>query len=337
MGQYYQAPAFTELLPEQSIIIPPDAETFADVSFYQARMDWSKYPHRAAVIRLGQNTWKDSEFEYNYAELKRLKKAIGGYWFFDGRASPQTQYEIIRDMMVGKSLEMELFVDWERSYSGAYEGIVNVISLMKKLQAGGIACKDVGLYTGYYWFLENTSLTTEQADYLKARPLWLAWYSSASVVKVPPPWTTWEHWQYGTPAIYWGQPTVEIDANKHNGSLNKYLAAEPPPTGGVMKEGTARVDLNIRSGVYPAPVIGMLRAGDKAYGEVDPISGWLHIQWIIRVSGAREDFDGWCSGSASYITLIDYVPPASHVVVVDITADIDGEIYGADGVELVKR
>jgi len=79
-----------------------------------------------------------------------------------------------------------------------------------------------------------------------------------------------------------------------------------------MKEGTVLVDLNIRTGVYPAAIIGLLRVGDKAYGTLDPTSGWLIIQWILRVDGTREDFAGWCSGNPSYIKLVDYSVPSDQ-------------------------
>lgn len=79
-----------------------------------------------------------------------------------------------------------------------------------------------------------------------------------------------------------------------------------------MKEGTVLVDLNIRTGVYPNPIIGLLKVGDKVYGNTDPASGWLIIQRIIRVDGTREDSAGWCSGSPSYITLVDYTPPPNE-------------------------
>lgn len=210
----------------ERIILPPDPEHFGDVSFYQAGMNWDTYAlnARAAIIRIGQNTWPDTSFVTFYNEAKAREIALGGYWFFDGRASPDQQLAVIKSQMSGRSFELELFVDWERDYGGAYEGLPRVVELMQKIEAAGIQCKAVGMYTGYYWFVEHSSAAVNAAQYtyLKQRPLWLAWYSSASVVKVPPPWSDWTHWQYGTPPLKWGQPTVEIDANYFNGSKAKF-------------------------------------------------------------------------------------------------------------------
>lgn len=80
----------------------------------------------------------------------------------------------------------------------------------------------------------------------------------------------------------------------------------------MLKEGTVLVDLNIRTGVYPATIIGLLKVGDKAYGTIDSDSEWLIIQWIVRKDGSRENFSGWCSGSPSYIKLVDYMPPTDE-------------------------
>jgi len=207
----------------QGIIVPPNPVTLADVSFYQARMDWNRYPHPAAIIRLGQNVWKDSEFEFNYSETKRLKITTGGYWFFDDRVSPEQQFNVIKSMMAGKQLEMEIFVDVERTYGGAYGGAKNIRRLMELIETLGIK---TGIYTGFYYWRDKIlpGCTTDDKAYFSKRPLWLAWYAGASVVQIPQPWTDWLIWQYGTPTVDWGQPTAEIDANKFNGDKAKFDA-----------------------------------------------------------------------------------------------------------------
>lgn len=230
----------------ERIILPPEPEHFGDVSFYQAGMNWDTYAlnARAAIIRIGQNTWPDTSFVTFYNEAKAREIALGGYWFFDGRASPDQQLAVIKSQMSGRSFELELYVDWEKDYGGAYEGLPRVVELMQKIEAAGIRCKAVGMYTGYYWFLEHSNATVNAAQYtyLRQRPLWLAWYAAASVVKVPAPWVSWTHWQYGTPALKWGQPTtVEIDANYSSLSKTQfeqeYLGGETvPPVGGDMEQ-----------------------------------------------------------------------------------------------------
>jgi lysozyme len=224
----------------QPIIIQPDAEQFADVSFWQAGMDWDEYAKhaRAVFLRIGQNTWKDVEFIHNYNEARRVGLVIGGYFFFDGRATPQQQAEVIIEQMQGRYFEMELLIDWEHNYGGHYEGLPNVVKLMQLVEAAGVRCKAVGTYTGFYFWIENSNASANGAQYtyVKQRPLWIAWYASASIVRVPAPWTDWTHWQFGTPAVSWGQPSAEIDMNKHNGTRaqfeQRYIGeVSQPPTG----------------------------------------------------------------------------------------------------------
>lgn len=227
-----------------SIIVPTLAEEFGDVSFYQAPMQWSVYKQHArlVIIRIGQNVWIDSEFEFNYMVARQQGLALGGYFFFDDRVTPQQQADLIISAMRGKHFEGELFIDWETSYGGKYGGLKNVVALMKLLDAAGLDVKDIGLYTGYYYFTDHSSALTHSAEYqyLSTKPLWLAWYAAASVVKVPAPWLTWAHWQTGTSTELWGQPKGAMDRNKSNNTpaefTAKYLggATPPPPPGDPM-------------------------------------------------------------------------------------------------------
>jgi len=333
-GQFLlrERPSFLARLIGQSIIVPDDAETFADVSFWQAGMDWSRYPHRAAILRVGQNVWKDSEFEYNYSECVRRKIIVGGYWFYDDRVSPQAQADVILSAMAGKKFAMELFVDFERMYGGPFIGLKYVKQLIELIE-NKIQCKSIGIYTGYYFWLANTANDTAYYPFFAPRPLWLAWYSSAVNVKVPQPWTTWTHWQYGTPTVDWGQPTKEIDANRHNGTKSEFearygIVTVPPTTGGNMLKGTLKsttTSLKVRSGPSTAyPQIDGIYTGDTVYGVLDAATNWMHLSKIVRANGATQTIDGWCS--AAYLDLVD--APEAGDIVVTATLKSDGTVVG---------
>jgi hypothetical protein len=135
--------------------------------------------------------------------------------------------------MQGKSLEMEIYADWEEYYGGAYGGLSNVVLFMKYVEQARLNIKGMGLYTGYYYFKDHSNPITDASsyEYLKNKPLWEAWYSSASVVKIPVPWTSWLMWQYGTPAENWGQQSLEIDKNKFNGDRTTFDARYGTYTG----------------------------------------------------------------------------------------------------------
>ena len=223
---------------KRTITVPADAEQFGDVSFWQAGINWDIYATKArvAIIRIGQGAWKDSQFDFYYSEARRVGVALGGYWFYDDRSSPEQQASIIIASMQGKHFEKEIYVDWEVVYNGPYQGLKNVVKLMKLLEAGGLQVYGIGMYTGYYFFIEHSSWAMNAAEYnyLQYKALWLAWYAASTVVKVPPPWTesTWTDWQWGTPVWDWGQPTAEIDMNRSRYTTaefeNRYLGGDPP-------------------------------------------------------------------------------------------------------------
>ena len=304
---------------DQSITVPSEAVDFPDVSFYQGVIDFDKMAAntQAVIIRIGQNTWIDSQFERNYAEAKARGLKVGGYWFFDGRASSTTQANYIKQAMSGKSFEMELFIDWEKSYNGAYEGLKEVVALMQAVES--LDVYDVGLYTGYYWFVGNSNASTNgaQYSYLSYKPLWIAWYSTAGNVRIPPPWIDWTHWQYGTPSegYLYGAETIEIDKNKHNGDLRKY-GITPPITGETMYYKCVNSVVIRDAAEYPnSTIIGGLANGDVVRGEFivttnTSVPNWVHFGKVWRNGVTPEVFDGYASANTRYLVEApDFVPP----------------------------
>jgi len=326
---------------QKSIIIPPQAETFADVSFWQAVMNWLYYSVtaklRGAIIRIGQGNWKDSEFEYNYKTAKQNNVILGGYWFYDDRYSPDEQARTCIAAMVGKVMEMEIFVDWETSFGGMWGGLPNVTIFAQKLEAAGIKCYKIGCYTGYYWWREHTDpvINASQYTYWKQRPLWLAWYASPDVVKIPAPWTNWTHWQWGTPAVYVGQPSAEIDMNKTNGTLDKYGAViQPPPGGSTMTNGTAQEILGKTGTIRTSPEAV---SGNDTGKRVAPYST---IEFTEVVNGASVPADKWLKlpdgnyvnyiiAGRAYFKILTQPstppPPAGGGMDVTVTVSIEGQ------------
>ncbi len=195
----------------------PDEVQFPDVSFWQGEINWDIMAAntKAVIIRIGQAKFVDAQFERNYAEATKRGLKVGYYFFYDDRYSPGEQAETILNALAGKQIDMEVYIDWEVSYGGQHKGLPEVVSLMQAVEAG-LPGEEIGMYTGYYWFRENSNVITHasQYAYLKNKRLWLAWYASdPSVVLIPAPWSSMAHWQWGTPAVAWGQATKELDMN----------------------------------------------------------------------------------------------------------------------------
>jgi GH25 family lysozyme M1 (1,4-beta-N-acetylmuramidase) len=204
------------------LAFPPGAviiqqKKIPDVSFWQGEINFTKMRQMtdAAIIRAGQNLWVDSQFKRNWTQAKAYGISRGAYWFFDDRVSPGKQAELFASLLRDDYPEMEIWCDWENTYGGAYGTLPNVIAFMQRVENLLPGVK-IGLYTGYFWFRDRTNAVTHasQYNYLKSRPLFLAWYTSnVANVLVPNPWSSLFLWQFGTPAVgsEYGVGSEEID------------------------------------------------------------------------------------------------------------------------------
>lgn len=335
---------------------------FPDVSFYQKEIDYDIMATKtqAIILRAGQGAWPDIQFERNYREAKTRGLLVGVYWFYDGRTSPADQAELLVSLLQGKKLELGVYIDWEHNYGGRWEGLPNVVAMMQLVDEllSFDVTDNLGLYTGYYFFRANSNPITHasQYSYLKSKLLWLAWYTNdVGLVRIPAPWTIITHWQWGTPTVYWGQATAEIDMNFFNGTKEefylRYGGANPPTNGDSMQiiKGTVKQTVFLRIGsasAYPNAsvdgrnylTVGQIIEADRNEAQ------WLHITKIgDRVvtgsvwasAGSSEQYIGW-----DWVTIPDEPPPPEpepptlkHTISIQIMTDgsfsitVDGNPY----------
>lgn len=199
-------------------------KAFPDVSFWQGDIDWDKMRSLTdtVVIRVGQGSWRDVKFSRNYQMAKERGMLRSLYWYYDDRVSPRRQAEKFREIVGLIDLpELEIFCDWESDYGGDYGGLRNVVAFMELLESPAFyPGYSIGMYTGFYWFTEHSDPATHasQYQYLKNRPLWLAWHDADwADVRIPQPWNSVLYWQYGTPVVDYGQQSKEIDMNYYVG------------------------------------------------------------------------------------------------------------------------
>jgi GH25 family lysozyme M1 (1,4-beta-N-acetylmuramidase) len=284
-----------EMLTRQVYAFPASAvitqdKKVPDVSFYQKLIDFLFMRKRtdAVIIRAGQNLWTDPQFIRSYTEARHKGMLRGIYWFYDDRVSPGAQAAIIASLIQHDLPEMEIWMDWERSYGGGFTGLRNVVACMQEVERllPGVR---VGMYTGYFWFLENSNAIRNAAQYayLKNKPLWLAWYAAASVVRIPAPWTKLDLWQFGTPAEYWGQESIEIDMNYFNGAISDFYARYKMTEATMWKGRT-----NTTAKVWSEPGVGQIAqlstgtdvTGDAPLGEYvylrTPRAGYTKKIWL---------------------------------------------------------
>lgn len=336
MGQFvqtYRPPVFSPHAQINALLAPPrrmlktfegavltKGKEFPDVSYYQGLINWDQMRAMtdAVIIRAGQNLYLDTQFKRNWAEAKARGMIRGLYWFYDGRADPLKQAELLAASIAGDLPEMEVVVDWETNYGGAFEGLPNVVKFMQRIEQ--LLPVKTMFYTGYYWFVNNSNALTHAAqyDFLKTRPLWLAWYTlDPSLVLVPKPWASLWLWQWGTPLVgaQYGVETANIDMNWFNGTQDSfyYYYGQPlpqPPTGGTMTQyqviGTQ--GLNLRAG--PATSFGVLRlvpTGSMIWGIKDATTGWIAGTKYQEPNGVETPLAFFCSSLGTLVK--EYTPP----------------------------
>jgi len=223
----------------------------ADVSFYQdnnetpQQIDFTKMVGQGAsyvIVRAGQNEWVDPDFLYNWTKAKAAGLPRGSYWFYDSRKDPVKQAEIFASLFSVSPPELELWLDLEESYNGAYQGWQNWKKFLIRLKQLMPSAK-IGIYTGYYYI--TGKIPPSEYLFFAEFVLWIAWYSTNPAnVLIPRPWTSCLYWQWGTPSwgLAWGCESIEIDMNKFNGTkqqfVDRYGAVNPtqeePIPGGTM-------------------------------------------------------------------------------------------------------
>ncbi len=218
-----------------------------DVSFYQddpetpQGIDFFKMRESAGyvVIRAGQNLWADTDFKGNWHEAKLAGMPRGSDWFYDSRAEPKRQAELWVQQFEGDFGELPLFGDFEETYKGAYKGWKHWYTFLERVKQL-VPGKEIAVYTGYYYWIENTTgvgIPQQSLEYFHKYPLWIANYGTAEPM-VPKPWAKneWLFWQFtdnGNGPLY-GVESKNIDLNAFNGDLTAFrtrfkLSNTPPP------------------------------------------------------------------------------------------------------------
>ena len=224
-----------------------------DISFYQddpetpQGVDFRKMREKAnyVIVRSGQNVWGDRDFKVNFREAKVVGLPRGSYWFYDSRIDPKVQAEKWVSMFEGGDFgELPLWGDFEDNYNGTYKGWRNWYTFLERVKQLIPAGKEIGVYTGYYYWRENTigvGIPTASLNYFKQYPLWIANYG-VSTPLVPKPWDTWTLWQFtdNGDGIAYGVESLNIDLNYFNGDLAAFrqrfklsdtpIPPPPPPS-----------------------------------------------------------------------------------------------------------
>lgn len=288
-----------------------------DVSFYQDNdetpqgIDFHKMKEYGAsfvIIKAGQYTYKDEDFDYNWKHSKEAGIPRSAYWFGDKDSSGKSQAQLFWDIVKNDPPEGMLFIDYEDGSWTDWNQLYNFITELQRLS--GYPNSKIGIYTGYYYWFDHSPFSNTVRDWFKKYSLWLASYTTKpEYVKVPAPWVECLIWQDYTPAIggIVGVESKEVDHNLFNGDEDKfrfYLGGTPiaPPDGG--EEMTALYYADLKAGyesnVRPLP--------DLQSGLVQVITGPITVS-IISEKTTEDGYDwykinypatGWIAMTTSY-------------------------------------
>lgn len=206
----------------------------ADVSFYQddeetpQPIDFEKMKRggiKFVIIRAGQSTWVDREFSTSWVNAKKAGIPRGSYWFYDSRSEPRAQARLWLKTLGNDLGELPLWCDFEDLYSGPYHGWKHWYDFMDELLKSA-PIEKLGIYTGYYYWLDNTvekQIPVTSLQWFSQFPLWIARYKADSPL-VPVPWNDWTIWQYTDEGDgrFYGVESLELDMNYFNGSIEEF-------------------------------------------------------------------------------------------------------------------
>ncbi len=230
-------PHLMDIPNQPAPIIQPPREFFLsafklpDISFWQddpttpQDINFQKMAQltRGVIIRAGQNLWEDIKFKASWRGAKQAGLLRGSYWFYDSRANPKRQAEKWAQVLGDDPGEMEMWCDFEERYGGQFQGWKHWFTFMERLKVL-LPNKKLGVYTGYYYWLEFAAGVTYFSQY----PLWIAAYNT-DAPRIPPIWDDWTFWQFtdnGDGTLF-GVESKNIDLNYFKGTEAEFLARYP--------------------------------------------------------------------------------------------------------------
>jgi uncharacterized protein (TIGR03382 family) len=201
-----------------------------DVSYWQGTIDWDRVAAagvRYAYIRASVGLENDTIFPRNWPESKRVGILRGAYHYFKPELDVDRQAQLMIDAM--RALEpddLPPVLDIEHTGGvGAAEIVSRARRWVDLVEAA--TGRQVMVYTGKYWWQDNTGASPEFVDH----PLWVPQYGP-SCPDLPDPWTEWLFFQTSNTGRVDGI-SGDVDLDLFNGDMDALRAfANPTPVCG---------------------------------------------------------------------------------------------------------
>lgn len=184
--------------------------------------NWDARKARAAgaqfvFIKSSQATFTDPRFTENWKKAREAGLLRGAYHYLDYTKPAAEQARYFLDILKSEPGELAPVVDFEQpSESNQHLPLVYLRQFVEHMLEQE---KTPIIYTSpAFWKSYG-----ESATYWYQFPLWIANYTLAAAPIVPPPWLSWEFWQFSKkgPGQLFGSEALDIDVNRFNGSLEE--------------------------------------------------------------------------------------------------------------------
>ena len=213
----------------------PSKILLVDISHWQnspttpEKVDIDKMKSRGVsgvIMKVGQGIVLDRDFLSNFESCIQAEMPKGGYWYYDNRVDPKRQAEKCAEAAPWIYAELGIWLDLEDRRPGVFSGWNNWYVFLSHLSELVPNVK-IGIYTGYYYWIEQTKsigIPASSLSWFKRFPLWLAAYTEKSPM-IPEPWDKYTIWQFTDllDGQYYGVESKELDGNYFNGNAEDYI------------------------------------------------------------------------------------------------------------------
>lgn len=215
-----------------------DISTWQDSDQIVGHIDFTKLAEYASfnIIKAGQANYFDPDFERNWAGSIAAGIPTGTYWFCDKDFDPKLQAQLWWDAIKNKDYQKGMhFADFEEGAWTDWKKLYDFLVEFKRLS--GLPYHKIGIYTGYYFWVQHQPATIAQKKWFGQFPLFLAAYisdfSRIPFIKVPTDtWATAIILQHNTLPIgeAVGVESKEIDGDIWNDmfDFNHYWSVVTP-------------------------------------------------------------------------------------------------------------
>jgi lysozyme len=199
--------------------------TGIDCSQYQGIIDWDKAKAAGAqfaFIRACFGSSKDTQFDRNWAESKRVGIPRGAYgWVING-VNQQINAQRFKNFVGEDVGDLPPVCDFEKYMSGGVVKMPTFGELRTFVEQTELLFKRIPFIyssTGYWRSLPNSTTQTWAVRY----PYWHAQYTSAANPVIPAPFPKWTFWQWSADGNgkgkEYGAQSSAIDLNRFNGDI----------------------------------------------------------------------------------------------------------------------